>query len=234
MYIGALLVYPFLLIFIVTGDSLLGRVFSFFSQECRMRVLLSCQSIDASDIRGPVFFLAGPVIPTDDWQRYAARCIERQEAVGREATVIIPCEWDSTHPLWAQSCYAKDGDILSFPAKNSWKHHWLNVVSQRSQTGGGCIMFWLPAPPSKPPLDWLMQVCGIYSDLGFWRGAKLFARPEMKLVVGGEPGFPSFVEFGGELALNALVSYSKAEPVWTCNSLQETISTAIASCSWGA
>lgn len=158
-----------------------------------VRILLpKTKSVIAPHPCDPLFFLAGPVRGGDDWQYQA--CIKIQRHLS-QFYAALPCRYEETHPLMQ---YRMGGNTDFFDRQLTWERYYLERASEE-----GCIIFWLPEESKLNPREgnepYAMDTRG---ELGEWRGHRKY-RPNVRLVVGAEKGFPglSQIERNFRLAL---------------------------------
>jgi len=159
----------------------------------------------------PLFFLAGPEKGGQDWQAGAAGQLMAEQGMG---TVAIPYSKPLSvlHPCYSMLRLGKE-DVFGRQAQ--WERHHLNCASRH-----GCIIFWLPAmdPHYQPTIDH-PYARFTYGELGEWR-AHLQHNRSLRVVVGGESGFPGFNTemYNWQAAISDFQYY---------HTLEETVSAAI-------
>lgn len=128
-----------------------------------------------------LYFLAGPVRGGGDWQYTMVNFISRYDP---DAIVVVPTRWDNTHPLRTQFAGEDDGYFerqLDFERSHmelaAWDHP------------QGCLAFWLgkqrePRAPEDGPYGQ-----DTYGEFARWAVHSKY-RPETRMVVGAEPGYP--------------------------------------------
>jgi hypothetical protein len=132
----------------------------------------------------PLFFLVGPIRGGDDWQHKA--CLRIQSLVP-EAIIVVPCRWNSDHPLWS---FRMSGREDVFDRQTFWERYYLEIAAWKVRRG--CIIAWLPCESkTKPRTDGSPYARDTYGELGEWR-AHLMYRPETRFALGAEDDFPGF------------------------------------------
>ncbi len=143
-----------------------------------MRILLPKMRCEIERNYGPFFFLAGPVRGGNNWQVDA--CAEIGKHVAR-FYAAVPCR---EHQVLSLSQYRVAGTGLDFDRQLTWERYYLRQAGQE-----GCVIFWLPRESKIDPRGgdepYAMNTRG---ELGEWR-AHLMYNPNMRVVVGAEPGF---------------------------------------------
>ncbi len=162
----------------------------------------------------PVFFLAGPVRGGDDWQLKLCKEIRRQ-ICEQDFYAVIPYyhnDMPADHELFA---FKVSGDENHFGRQLPWERHYLNIASK-----SGAVIFWLPAESKKNPRQGGGYATDTRGEIGEWRGRMMYD-PSLKVVVGGEPGFPDI----SQIERNFRHAISSDFPIY--RTIKETVAAAI-------
>lgn len=160
-----------------------------------MRVILP--KVLGSDLKGPLFFLMGPIRGGDDWQYECALELDMQ--MREEFSVAIPCRYGEDHPLYAHRALGEE----QFSRQLPWERYYLNQAANMAPQG--CIIVWLPresktSPRSRGDGPYAQDT---YGELGEWRG-RIMRGERVRLVIGAHPDFPGLdvIKRNFELALS--------------------------------
>jgi hypothetical protein len=131
--------------------------------------------------RRPLFFLAGPIRGGGDWQ---ADMAERIILRSRHSTIACPARWSAEHRLaehFHQPFSAAENRQLV------WERYYLTLAGLTPNVAG-CVIFWLglesKTQPHPGPEPYAMDT---RREIGKFTG--LAERGEVRMVVGGHPGF---------------------------------------------
>lgn len=129
----------------------------------------------------PMFFLMGPVLGGGDWQRTMTETLV--ERVG-ECIIVNPNRYEPTHPHYK---YRMRGPGRSaYDAGWAWHHQQMASAGFRR----GCVILWLACESkTEPRNDGNPYAMETRDEIGWWR-KELVDSPDVRLVVGAEPGFP--------------------------------------------
>jgi hypothetical protein len=178
-----------------------------------MPIILPKVRVPRHYIKGPLFFLLGPVLGGGDWQR---KCCELLFQNVGDCWIVNPCRYESGHPLFKHR--ATKGTVDNDSHQLDWERLYLALANQT-----GCIIAWLPnESKTHPRTDGEPYACDTRGELGEWRGRMIFSeiRP---LVLGADPGFPGLKN----ITRNFQLAFSDPTfPIYS--TLEETVDAAIA------
>jgi hypothetical protein len=145
-----------------------------------VRILLPRTSLIAAE---NLFYLAGPILGGDDWQRDA--CAELNRRIS-DATIAVPCRWSKDHPLFEWCAQIPNP---SYPRRLNWEHVYMRKAASSHELPG-CLIFWLPSESTdNPRRDGNPYARDTLGELGLWRGHLIY-QPNLRIVIGAEEGFP--------------------------------------------
>ena len=136
----------------------------------------------------PLYFLAGPVLGGDDWQKDAIEMIARKHPGSQ---IVCPCRWEADHPLYQYRQIGilpekyNDEHTHITSSQTLWERYYMRHASLR-----GCLLFWLPKESTtKPrPIDTGPYGRDSYGEQGEWR-YRLSQNPSLGVVLGGDSDF---------------------------------------------
>ncbi|MES2214241.1 MAG: hypothetical protein V4465_02520 [Patescibacteria group bacterium] len=130
-----------------------------------------------------LFFLLGPIQGGGNWQERACAILD---VLTPEATIAVPCRWESDHPL--KSRFAKGARPNDFSDQTTWERYYLEEAARSDKNG--CILAWLPCEdPFNPRSDGQPYARDSYGEIGEWRGRMMSAK-HTRFVMGAEERFP--------------------------------------------
>jgi hypothetical protein len=149
-------------------------------EDDSMNIILPKTFVWENDIKGPLFFLGGPVKGGDDWQHEAARLLG--ERLG-ECTVAIPMRYQNKHPLLRLQL--QGDDLMPFKRQLDWERHYMMEAAKN-----GCLLFWLPleSTTNPRPREDGPYAQDTYGELGRW-SVRLEHNTELRMVIGAVEGF---------------------------------------------
>ena len=160
----------------------------------------------------PVIFLAGPIRNAPKWQEEAIIIFVREN---RELFIASPRREIS--PGLIEFTEKDDPtNYKTFERQRAWEQYYLYSASEK-----GCIIFYLPKEAEKEDPN---KVYGHITmmELGEWI-ARCKTNPEINLVIGTDGSFPEWSTIEYEIK-------TEIPGIPICNSLEETIETAIKVC----
>jgi len=161
----------------------------------------------------PVIFLAGPIRNAPKWQEEAINIfLEKNEAV----FVASPTrELGSDLMLFTE--VDKPSEYELFERQRAWEQYYLYTAAEK-----GCIIFYLPKEAEEKEFPDKLYAHITMMELGEWI-ARCKMDKEINLVIGTDGNFPEWSTIEYELRTELPI-------VPICNSLKETIETAIRLC----
>ena len=130
----------------------------------------------------PLFFLAGPILGSDDWQADMTALLRKM--TGGDCLVVNPSRYNQDHPLYADRM---GGNEDFFESQTVWERHYLKLAGE--SWNFSCVIFWLPEENVEHPRDdgqpYARDTRGEISE---WRFR--LAANRARVVMGAEPSFP--------------------------------------------
>ena len=185
----------------------------------KLNVDLILPKAHVDDPCGKIYYLAGPIRGADDWQAEAVRILANLDP---GCTIICPCRWDNTHPLW-QYRVAPRGNTCSktYERQTDWERYWMPYAAEH-----GCLIFWIPceSASSPRPKEDGPYARDTYGELGRYSDLVSNNQDKLCMSIGADPNLPE--SFGlNQIQRNLNGDFICYYPIWT--NLERTLKMAV-------